>query len=91
MWNKVKDAYEEACISDGALVATLVVILVIIAALAGWFGIMCLQSWIVMLLWNWVAVATFDLPVVTFWTAFGIRWLCSLLFKSHTTVNKSSD
>ena len=71
--------------------AILAIIAVVIFALAWTFGLMCLQSWIVMLLWNWVAVGLFGAPALSFWVAFGLRWLCSLLFKSKLTVNKESE
>jgi hypothetical protein len=64
---------------------------VIVGHLAGLFSIMCLRAWLTMLLWNWVAVSLFNAPVLTFWTAFGLRWLCSLLFKSKTSVKKSEE
>lgn len=70
--------------------AILATIAVVIFAIAWTFGLMCLQSWIVMLLWNWVAVGLFGAPALSFWVAFGLRWLCSLLFKSKLTVNKES-
>lgn len=70
--------------------AILAIIAVVIFAIAWTFGLMCLQSWIVMLLWNWVAVGLFGAPALSFWVAFGLRWLCSLLFKSKLTVNKES-
>lgn len=70
--------------------AVLAIIAVMIFAIAWTFGLMCLQSWIVMLLWNWVAVGLFGAPALSFWVAFGLRWLCSLLFKSKLTVNKES-
>ena len=71
--------------------AILATIAVMIFAIAWTFGLMCLQSWIVMLLWNWVAVGLFGAPALSFWVAFGLRWLCSLLFKSKLTVNKESE
>lgn len=71
--------------------AILATIGIVIGAIAWTFGIMCLQSWLVMLLWNWVAVELFGAPVLGFWVAFGLRWLCSLLFKSKTTVKKESE
>ena len=59
-----------------------------LCAIAGWlvtyFGVMCLKSLFVMLLWNWVAVGLFGAPALTFWVAFGLSWLCSLLFKNKT-------
>ena len=71
--------------------AILAIIAVVICAIAWTFGLMCLQSWIVMLLWNWVAVGLFGAPALSFWVAFGLRSLCSLLFKSKLTVNKESE
>ena len=71
--------------------AILATIAVVIFAIAWTFGLMCLQSWIVMLLWNWVAVGLFGAPALSFWVAFGLRWLCSLLFKSKLTVSKESE
>ena len=71
--------------------AVLAIIAVVIFAIAWTFGLMCLQSWIVMLLWNWVAVGLFGAPALSFWVAFGLRWLCSLLFKSKLTVSKESE
>ena len=71
--------------------AVLAIIAVMICAIAWTFGLMCLQSWIVMLLWNWVAVGLFGAPALSFWVAFGLRGLCSLLFKSKQTVNKESE
>ena len=35
---------------------------------------------IVMWLWNWVAVDLFGVPVIGYWTAFGLQWLCTILF-----------
>ena len=64
---------------------------VIVGHLVSLFIIMCLRAWLTMLLWNWVAVSLFNAPVLTFWTAFGLYWLCSLLFKGKTTVNKESE
>ena len=52
------------------------------AALAGYFGILCLRAWIVMLLWNWVAVSLFNAPVLSFWLAFGMQWLFNILVKN---------
>ena len=70
--------------------AVLAIVAVVICTIAWTFGLMCLQSWIVMLLWNWVAVGLFGAPALSFWVAFGLRWLCSLLFKSKLIVNKES-
>lgn len=84
---KIADAWENYSVG----VAILAIIGIVIGAIAWIFGIMCLQTWLVMLLWNWVVVDLFGAPVLSFWVAFGLRWLCSLLFKSKVTVNKKSE
>ena len=84
---KIVDAWEEYSVG----VAILAIIGIIIGAIAWCFGVMCLQAWLVMLLWNWIAVDLFGAPVLGFWMAFGLSWLCSLLFKSKVTVNKKSE
>jgi hypothetical protein len=84
---KIADAWEDYSMG----VAILVIIGIVIGAIALGFGVMCLQAWLVMLLWNWIAVGLFGAPVLSFWVAFGLRWLCSLLFKSKTIVNKKSE
>jgi hypothetical protein len=67
-------------------IAFLFTIGIIVFALGVAFGVMCLKAWLVMILWNWVAVSLFNAPTLSFWLAFGLSWLCSLLFK---TVSKS--
>ena len=84
---KIVDAWEEYSVG----VAILAIIGIVIGAIAWCFGVMCLQAWLVMLLWNWIAVDLFGAPFLGFWMAFGLRWLCSLLFKSKVTVNKKSE
>lgn len=84
---KIVDVWEKYSVG----VAILATIGIVIGTLALSFGVMCLQAWLVMLLWNWVAVDLFGAPVLGFWMAFGLRWLCSLLFKSNVTVNKKSE
>ena len=84
---KIANAWENYSMG----VAILAIIGIVIGAIAWIFGIMCLQTWLVMLLWNWVAVDLFGAPVLSFWVAFGLRWLCSLLFKSKVTINKKSE
>lgn len=34
------------------------------------FGAACLEAWIVMLLWNWIAVGFFGAPIMDFWISF---------------------
>lgn len=61
--------------------AVLAVIAFIIGFVGVAFGLWCLQAWLVMLLWNWVAVSLFCAPVLTFWLSFGLVWLFHLLTK----------
>jgi MFS family permease len=37
-------------------------------------------GWLVMLLWNWLMPAIFNIGVITYWQAFGIVILAKLLF-----------
>jgi len=64
----------------------------IIESIVGVVGIMALIVFICTLptlwLWNWLIPVIFGLPCITFWQAFGLNLLTSILFKS-TTVNKS--
>jgi len=62
---------------------------IVVFATLGIFGILFLLSLLyclpVMLLWNWLMPLLFGLSKLTFWQAFGLTWLCSLLFKSHAS------
>lgn len=60
----------------------LVTILIIVFCLALAFGVMCLEGWLVMLLWNAVVVTAFGAPTLSFWLSVGILLLCNLLFKA---------
>lgn len=84
---KIANAWEDYSVG----IAILAIIGIIIGALTWCFGMMCLKAWFVMLLWNWIAVGLFGAPVLGFWMAFGLRLLCSLLFKSVVTVDKKSE
>jgi hypothetical protein len=52
-----------------------VVLLVLVAAL---------MSLPVMLLWDWLMPTIFGLPEITWFQAWGLLFLCGLLFKSNT-------
>lgn len=75
--NKVAEIWKDPSSVGLAVIATITLVLL---GLGFAFGLMCFQSWLVMLLWNWVAVELFSLPALSFWMAFGLRWLCRLLF-----------
>ncbi len=44
-------------------------------------GLLFFFGWIVMILWNWLMPDLFGLPSVTYWKAWGLLLLCSILFK----------
>jgi hypothetical protein len=45
------------------------------------FGAMCFETWLIMLLWNWLMPLIFtDIVQFTFWQMFGICLLVDLLF-----------
>lgn len=44
-----------------------------------------------MWLWNWLMPKLFSLPTITFWEAWGLNWLCAILFKSTPSVSKKRD
>ena len=56
-----------------------VILLVFVAAL---------MSLPVMLLWDWLMPTIFGLPEITWFQAWGLLFLCGLLFKSHITTKK---
>lgn len=37
-------------------------------------------AWVVMLLWNWLMPEIFDISTITYWQAFGMMILSSMLF-----------
>lgn len=44
------------------------------------FGFMCLNGWLIMLVWNATLPAIFGFTTLTFWQAFGLDLLTWLLF-----------
>lgn len=49
-------------------------------------GLLFLGPAITMWLWNWIAVSLFNAPVIGYWTAFGLQWLCHILFGRTVTI-----
>ena len=84
MGQKIKNLWSA---TGGGALALLAVVLVLAIALGLVFGIMALEAWILMLLWNAVITALWvGAPSLTFWLAFGLLLICNILFKS---VNRS--
>lgn len=50
------------------------------------FGFMCLNSWLIMLVWNVTLPAIFGFTMLTFWQAFGLNLLVWLFLGG---INKS--
>ena len=61
----------------------------IILIIIGFIALCFLGPAITMWLWNWIVVDLFGLPVIGYWTAFGLHWLCHILF-GHTVTVRSS-
>lgn len=64
--------------------------LVIVLCLLGLIALFFLGPVITMWLWNWIAVELFALPVIGYWQAFGLQWLCHILFGHTVTVRSKS-
>lgn len=63
----------------------LLIFLVVLSVIA----LIFLGPVITMWLWNWIAVDLFGAPVIGYWTAFGLQWLCRILF-GHTVIVRSN-
>ena len=50
-----------------------------LAILAIFFAVWGLETWVVMALWNWLAVSLFGAPEITFWMTAGLMLLINLL------------
>ena len=64
--------------------------LVIVLCLLGLIALLFLGPAITMWLWNWVAVSLFNAPVIGYWTAFGLQWLCNILFGFTRVIRSKS-
>lgn len=59
----------------------------IILAVAAFIGF----GFLLAALWNWLMPAIFNLPTISFWQAWGIMVLSSILFKGHGAHRAGSD
>lgn len=67
--------------SFGVALLMCILALVIGAGLA--FGVLCLEGWILMLLWNAVIPTLWaSAPTLSFWLAVGLILICNILFKT---------
>ena len=73
MKDKLVSVYEDC--------GCLVFILVCLLCLGLVFGIYCLQGWIFLLLWNWLAVSLLNAPALGYWVCVGIVFALNFLGK----------
>ena len=87
MKNSIDGIYETC----GCLLGTIIIILCLALVLGIVFGVFCLQGWIFMLLWNWLAVLLFNASALGYWVCVGIvfalNFLGRLIF-GRTRVNR---
>lgn len=73
------DFFENIYTEHGVLALIGVIVLILAAA----FGLLCLEAWLAMALWNSCAVPVVSiLSEVSFWQMFGITMLCNILFNN---------
>ena len=60
----------------------------IVAAVAFLIGLSLLMAVPTMLLWDWLMPELFGLKEVTLFQAWGLNFLCGILFKSHNSTSK---
>ena len=41
------------------------------------------------ILWNWLMPYLFNLPIISFWQAFGLNVLAGILFRSNITIKQN--
>ena len=56
-----------------------------VAAIAVLIGLSLIMALPTMLLWDWLMPTIFGLKEITLFQAWGLNFLCGLLFKSHNT------
>jgi hypothetical protein len=40
------------------------------------------------ILWNWLMPTIFNLPIISFWQAFGLNLLAGILFRTNVNIKK---
>jgi hypothetical protein len=69
--NKNVEKLYDSC---GCLVGTLTLILCVVIVIAIAFGVFCLEGWVFMSLWNWLAVDLFGAKVLGYWVCVGLMF-----------------
>lgn len=75
----IKETFENIFYEHSIGLAILLSIFTIAIVLGLAFGVFCLQGWIFMLLWNWLAVALFGAKVLGYWMCVGIVFALNFL------------
>lgn len=75
----------------GAFIGCLALLLILPLCLGLAFGMLCLEGWILMLLWNAILVPLFNFGTLTFWWGVGIVLICNILFKSSKKIIKKDE
>lgn len=57
----------------------LVFLLVCLLCLGLVFGVYCLEGWVLLLLWNWLAVGLLNAPTLSYWVCVGIVFALQFL------------
>jgi hypothetical protein len=60
----------------------------IVAAIALLVGLSLIMALPTMWLWDWLMPELFGLKTITLFQAWGLNFLCGMLFKSHTSSSK---
>jgi hypothetical protein len=64
------------------------VIAAFITAVAFLVGLSLIMAVPTMLLWDWLMPELFGLKTITLFQAWGLNFLCGMLFKSHNSTSK---
>ena len=59
-----------------------------VLAVATLVGISLIMAVPTMLLWDWLMPELFGLKTITLFQAWGLNFLCGMLFKSHNSTSK---
>ena len=85
MFSKLGDTFYKC---GGGCLGCLAVIVCLILGVGICFGIFCLEGWLLMLLWNWLAVELFGAVVLEYWTCVGIMF--AVCFIRQTVFGKKT-
>ena len=88
---KYANAVHTIYTSHSLFISILMVIGATLLGLGIVFGCLFLRAWIIMLLWNWIAVGLFNAPILNVWLALGLSLLCNMLFKGSSSSKEDKE